>query len=505
MWGERRGIPTGDTGGTLVWSLLLLSSVLYFFWSNEADNDLWGHLRFGRDLIAAGALPHLDSYAYTTTGQPWINHEWLAQVLMAAVYTRVGSPGLLLSMFALTSTTFLLLLARIRHHALSPHVRGVCGLLAIAVLSRGFALRPQVFTYFFVALTLLLLDAYGRGHRSVLWYLPGMFLIWANLHGGVVLGLGIVCLFACADLLAGAEPSATPWLALVVSAAATALNPHGPRLLLYIGNELSRPHPITEWQPAAMEVAHLAFFTMFVLFLATLMCTHNWRRDGWQTVLAVSMGLLALRHQRHTPVFALCAAAPLASQLAGTARRIRPDSALALGVASRRIIGSALVVLALLQLSLTARRYRASGFQITYDPSEYPVAAVRALHDAGAQGNVAVPLDWGEYVLWFLAPDVKVSLDGRFATVFPEGVVEDNFRFYSGAPGWRRLLDAYPTQAALVPTGSPCPVRTLPDWRLAYRDSWAEVYVRSSDVERLGLQGLPLQQPLVPLPLGFFP
>jgi len=52
----------------------------------------------------------------------------------------------------------------------------------------------------------------------------------------------------------------------------------------------------------------------------------------------------------------------------------------------------------------------------------------------GASLNLAVPLDWGEYVLWFLAPQVKVSLDGRFATVFPEQVVADNFDFFTGLP-----------------------------------------------------------------------
>jgi hypothetical protein len=231
----------------------------------------------------------------------------------------------------------------------------------------------------------------------------------------------------------------------------------------------------------------------------------DWRRDGWQAALALGIGLLALRHQRHTPVFALCAAAPLAIQVDRTVRRLGRCSAFALSLASRRLIGAAIVFLAVLQFALTGVRCWSSGFQITFSAFEYPVAAVKALRDAGARGNIAVPLDWGEYVLWFLAPQVKVSLDGRFATVFPERVVEDNFNFFRGAPGWRRLLDQYPTQAALVPAGSPCPVRTLADWQLTYRDRWVEVYVRSDAIKSLGLETMPAETPPMQLPMGIFP
>jgi hypothetical protein len=504
MSSEARSGNTPD-GWKLAWMLLLASSVLYFFWTNEADNDLWGHLLFGRDILASRTIPRLDTYAYTTIGQPWVNHEWLSQVLMATVYDRAGSAGLLVSKFAITTTTFLLLLAHVRRHTQSPHVRGVIGLLAIAVLARGFGIRPQVFTYFFVALTLLLLDEYGRGRRSVLWLLPGMFLIWVNLHGGFVLGLGIVGLFAGADLLGGDGRSFWPWIAFIASAAVTSLNPYGPRLLFYIWNELSRAHPISEWQPASMEAAQFAFFVMLGLFLATLVFMRDWRRDGWQAALALGVGLLALRHQRHTPVFALCVAAPLAMQVDSAVRWLGQRSGFVLGPASRRLIGAAIVLLAALQFALTGIRGWSSGFHITFNAFEYPVAAVQALRDAGARGNIAVPLDWGEYVLWFLAPQVKVSLDGRFATVFPEGVVEDNFNFFSGAPGWRRLLDQYPTQAVLVPAGWPCPIRTLADWQLAYRDRSAEVYFRSNGGEGLRLKAMPIEPPALRLPLGIFP
>lgn len=494
----------GRLAERLIWTLLLSSSVVYFFLTNEADNDLWGHVFFGRTILATRMIPRVDTLAYTTAGRPWVDHEWLSQVVMGVLYGSIGPAGLVIAKFAVAASAFALVLARLCRRATEPTIRGITGLFAIAAMARGFGIRPQVLTYLLVALLLLLLDDYQRGRRGVLWCLPAVFLLWANLHGGFVLGLSILGLFACADLL-GQNRSPRPWFVLLASAAVTALNPYGPRLLLYVWNELGRAHPISEWQRATFGAEHLAFFGMLVLFLASLPFARDWRRHGWEVLLTLGIGLLAVRHQRHTPVFALCVAAPLASQLENARQWVAQRSAVSFSSASRRLLGAAVIALAVTQLWLTAMHYRHYGAQIFFNPMEYPVVAVRAMQQSGARGNIAVPLDWGEYVLWFLAPQVKVSLDGRFATVFPERVVEDNFNFFLGARGWRRLLEDYPTQAALLPAGSPCPVRSLPGWRLVYRDRQAELYVKADSAQAIGLEAAPLQSGSEQIPVGIFP
>src|SRR5206468_712044 len=60
----------------------------------EADPDLWGHLRFGLDTLQAGSIARYDTYSYLTHGQPWINHEWLAEVIFAVAWTLGNVLGL---------------------------------------------------------------------------------------------------------------------------------------------------------------------------------------------------------------------------------------------------------------------------------------------------------------------------------------------------------------------------------------------------------------------------
>jgi hypothetical protein len=470
------------------WALLLGSSLLYFFTTNEADNDLWGHVLFGRDILAAGAVPRVDTYSYTAAGRAWIDHEWLAQVAMAGAYAHAGSAGLLVLKFAVAVATCALLFAMVRRRTTMPEIRGGLGLLTIAVLARGFAIRPQIFTYFGIALTLWLIDRSQHERSRVLWAFPAVFVAWANLHGGVALGLAILALFVAAECVRRRALAAQPILVLIASTAASALNPYGMELLAYIWSELSRPHPITEWQPVVVgDVSQQVFFAMAGLFVVTLPFFRGWRTHGWQPVLALLIGGLALRSQRHTPVFALCAVTPLAAQLDEAVRWCTRRSTFTLSAVSRRVIALALVSVAALQLALTGLRWQRDGLQIVFDPADYPVAAAQALRRGGVHANLVVPLDWGEYVLWHLAPNVKVSLDGRFATVFPDEVVIDNFAFFRGAPGWDRLIEDYASNLALVPAGSSLPIQRQSTWQRVYGDDVAEVYARTDRTQPMQL------------------
>jgi len=76
--------------------VLLFSSLFYFFSYPEVDPDLWGHLFFGREIVQSGQLPLRNLYSFTAPDHPWINHEWLAEVIFYGIFYLFGSPGLVL-------------------------------------------------------------------------------------------------------------------------------------------------------------------------------------------------------------------------------------------------------------------------------------------------------------------------------------------------------------------------------------------------------------------------
>jgi hypothetical protein len=181
------------------------------------------------------------------------------------------------------------------------------------------------------------------------------------------------------------------------------------------------------------------------------------------------------------PLFALCAAAPLAEQAQGLAW-MRARTAFRLSAPATAAVALALVVLALAQGALLSARLWGARGAVVYAGAEYPVGALRYLRAQRLAGNLALPLDWGGYALWHAAPAVRVSLDGRFATVYPPAVVEDNFAFFrgDGSPAASRLLDAYDTTLALVPRGVATPLNRRADWQRVYADSVATLYSKTA-------------------------
>jgi len=482
-----------------LWAVVLAAAFLSFFFANEADNDLWGHVLFGGDMLSQHALPRTDTYSYTATGAPWVNHEWLAQVLFALAYRVGGSSGLLLLKVALAAATCAAGWALIRRRTAAAWVWGPAGVLLMAVLSRGFAIRPQIFTYAATACTLWILDDPAhRGRR--LWVVPALLAVWVNVHGGFIVGLALLGGVALWTTVTRQRGARRLWVALAAALPCTALNPYGAELPVYVWRELSRDHPITEWQPVAVgDPSQWAFVALLVLFLLTLPWLQRWRADGWLGVVALGAAGLALRHQRHTPLFAVCVAAPLAAHLDAVARGAVAQPLGALSRAAQRLLGAGLVGLVAVQLWIAGARWYRDGLALVFAPRDYPVGAVHALADAAQPLHLALPLEWGEYAIWFLAPRVKVSLDGRFATVYPESVVQDNFDFFAGAPGWRRLLEHYPTDAVLLPTAWPNPIRHLADWQRVCGDDVAEVWVRTDRAARLR----PLAAPAAGAPATF--
>ena len=100
-----REILRGPIAGAL---LLALSLATYA----RADADLWGHVRFGLDTLESWRLPAEDPYSFTQD-TPWINHEWLSELQMAAAWRIAGTTGLVALKGALTLGTLLLIWARL--------------------------------------------------------------------------------------------------------------------------------------------------------------------------------------------------------------------------------------------------------------------------------------------------------------------------------------------------------------------------------------------------------
>jgi len=192
---------------------------------NSADPDLWGHVQYGRDALAEG-LPATTSYSYTAEDYRWINHENLAELLLAAGIDTIGPIGMLIAKCLLgVGLVSLIMLHAVRRGAALLTVCAVALLVAVN-LSYFWSMRPHVLSCLFYTLMLTLLSwcfagwegrcqiprlerdrlpdelEYSSRRLRYLWLAVPLFFLWANSHGGFVAGY---CIYAAYLALRGFE------------------------------------------------------------------------------------------------------------------------------------------------------------------------------------------------------------------------------------------------------------------------------------------------------------
>ena len=148
------------------------------------DGDTLWHIKAGEVMINRGAVLTTDIFSHTAYGHPWMAHEWLAEVIMAAIHSWAGVPGVVIFYFLLTALSFWLLFLLANPYD-DPWLAFFCISIAFGLALSHLLARPHIFSWFFGTLTLYLLKRRGRW----LYILPPLTALWANIHGGFVLGI----------------------------------------------------------------------------------------------------------------------------------------------------------------------------------------------------------------------------------------------------------------------------------------------------------------------------
>lgn len=459
---------------------------LFWLGPTVADPDLWGHVRFGLDVLRDGGVAQVDPYSYRTAGRRWINHEWLAEALFAGAYRIAGPGGLVGVKLAAAGAILGLAYRHLRRSGMGAG--GAAGLLAASCVPFRLGLnsvRPQMFTYLLFLGVLLVLDGARAGRGRRLGLLPPLFALWANLHGGVLAGLGIVGVWVAGRVVGAgwgrdegpggrAAALARGLVLLAACVAATGLNPYGFGLLGFLLRTATVPRPeITEWAPLEPgSVPGAVGLGLVLLGIAGLIGGRRPVRAEEVAVFAAAC-VLPMAASRHYPLFAAAlwvVAGPHLAEAAG--RRGRAG-----GPAGRAALG---VLAAGMLVAGVASLPRLGCIRIEPGYFAFPARAVALLRNGGVSGNLALPYNWGEYAIWHLGPRVKVSVDGRRETVYSEGAYARSWDFQRGTGRWDRLLAEGPTDLVLTANGSPTMnlMAREPGWRALYQDSSCAVFVR---------------------------
>ena len=472
-------------GGGSAWMVraLILVYAASCFSAADADPDLWGHLRFGAEMWETGTIPRVDTHSYTAAGQPWINHEWLTEVLFHGIYTATGSTGLLVFKLGLGLLVIQLLTSCAFARAPSLLAYAACFLTFVLAIAPGFLTRPHLLSILFLTLMLTALQRFFRGRRGAIWWIPAVMLLWVNSHGGVIAGLGLLGVVVAVESARCWRTGERHWRPLVACLALSALamlaNPYGLELWRFFGRTVFTPRDIDEWAPIPLlSTSHWPFKLMALAFLGSLALPTAKR--PWEIAIITIATLYGFKHQRHSVLAAIVMVPYLTEQTTAALRRSRAivhwlgD----LSPSFHSTVRALLITFILFQIGRTTAAHWQTGFRIAVAPDVYPVEAVRFMDGNGIDGDILVPFEWGEYVIW-KRPASRVSIDGRFETVYPPAVIDASFDFMAGREGWRRIVDDYPPDIVLSRKSDHGHwlLSQQPGWQRIYEDGIAAIWV----------------------------
>lgn len=440
------------------------------------DPDTMWQITVGQWILDHRAVPTTDVYSFTMRGQPWISTQWLAQVAYAKAHAIAGWSGPVVLAASAIAATFALS-AKFLSRRLSESTTLVFLAAALALTVPHLLARPHVLALPVMVLWVgeLIAAADRRGAPS--FWLPPLMALWANLHGGFVLGLMLTAPIAL-DAVLNAEPRMRKslvlrWAAFGFAALlASCCTPYGWHSLLASQKilELGSALPlIMEWRPA--NFGSLGAFEICLLLGIGLALWRGIKLPPLRIVLLLGLLHMALAQSRAVEILALLAplilAAPLARQIGGgeisTANATPPARGLLFaGVAIALVAGT------LAYASVQRFEPHTNGS---------PVAAVAALKKLNL-ARVFNDYDFGGYLI---ASGVAPFIDGRTELYGEKFFVDHNAASGLMEPeNLFRLLEQYQIEATLMRTQSAATklLDHIDGWQKVFADDIATIHVR---------------------------
>jgi hypothetical protein len=330
--------------------------------------------------------------------------------------------------------------------------------IALAAWPQFVSARPQMFSLTLFAWLLFELERFRRGADRSLWRLPLLFAIWVNLHGGWLVGAGVLVIFTVVvflDRTVELRRRLRLLSAGVVSALATLINPYGPAMLGFLADTV-RPEraDILEWSPITALPPVIVILMAVPIVLGILAAWRGGRRIPRSSLIICA--LLALGALRVARLIGFCGIAvgfllapfliaPAGEQSRDAVERAEPGSRSAAWLTE---VATAAATIAL-AVALFGRTITMDGEWL---PEPDAVPAIKAHH---LRGRMLTWFNYGEYAIWHLWPEITVSNDGRRETVYSEAVRQAHATIYADKTGAVEALKRLDPDHVWLPVESP--------------------------------------------------
>jgi hypothetical protein len=369
-----------------------------------SDPDFGWHLQFGRLITATQSIPLKDRYSYTMPSYDFIDHEWGMDIFLSEVYDHFGIWPLTIFFSFIGFCTLYIITLGTDKRFISSFLFLVGGTLFDFI-----GVRPQTISWLFLAILSVILFQNKVWVRFRL-FLPLLFLLWANLHGGFAIGLIVLAIFIFGQMLEKRKFNGTDCIVFFTSLVITLCNPYGYHLWIEVSKSAMDPvlrTTIQEWYPAIYFI-NVAFW-VYALISLFLVIRYYKRFTITELVIYSILFISGMASMRNIPVFVIISFYPTMKAVTYLYEEAKKKEY----GKDRFMIGHFWFIIICLFLFLPQLGAYTYEIVTSYNGQDfYPNGAIEYLHHHLPEGQIFASYDWGGYLIWKL-PEKKVFIDGR--------------------------------------------------------------------------------------------
>ncbi|WP_263365940.1 hypothetical protein [Edaphobacter bradus] len=479
---------TRDPQTTRVWcpfhvalAAALAIMVYLFCGQSVADPDIWWHLKNAQVLIREHHWIRFDTYSYTIKGTPWVDSEWLSELIYFAAWKVGGLRGIFALYLFMAESVMIGVLYLAYKVSGSIKSATLVSIPAVLLAVVNFGPRTILFGWACMIIVMLVLWRLLDDREAPLWVLPVVFCLWANLHGSWLVGMvvcGIVVLSRTINWSWGniettrwssAQARRLLWTGLC-TVGALFVNPYGYKLVSYpfdlaFRQKLNVSH-VEEWASVDFHEPRgkVVYGLIILILLLALTAKKRWSlAEVGLTAFALYASLTYIR-------FLFLAAIVLTPIIARRFNFLPPY---------KREIDkpwlNAAIVVAL--LSIMVYRFPSEKKLSEDIGKKVPFGAIKFLQSHPGMRTLN-HYSWGGYMIW-ADPAIPTFIDSRTDIFEYKGVLADYLDML-GMKGSLEIMDKYKADYVFFPAkdANIYLLRHTSGWHVAYEDEISCIFER---------------------------
>lgn len=437
------------------------------------DDDFFWHLATGRYVVENKVVPDKDVFGYVTQNTEWIPFEWGWDVLSYGLYSLGGYNSILVFRSLIFMLIFYLYLRLLNKFKVSPVLSLIILFALLIGIMDRLSPRPHIITYLLFICLLYFLISFKYTDREKyqkrLFLIPVIFLIWGNIHMGVLAGGLLLFIFTVSEILIYLFPrkfssneihplTKTQLKYLVIVSIASAvvllLNPHGFQTYIYAygHTKMKLLDSINEWRSPFDPVYGGGFVnTIYKVFLFSgiliLICSYI-KMDLFFALVYAGFVVYSVRAMRFTVDYEIIMAFFIAVSLQFFSNRLNPNASVGklINTLMYHNVFKFVLIVPMVYVILNIpnekiyewlRYYRPFGYGV--DDNYLAVQLFDFMKENNIKGKPFNFFGTGGTLVWYF-PDQKNFIDSRNLN---DDIFNEYSRMMGMAPGFDKKLDEY--------------------------------------------------------------